>query len=152
MNHRVRWPGILLRIAGPGLLMAAGGAGLQAAEPMVVVPIEEARFEPVDPGQPEGPQIAVLWGDPAEGPSAILLKIGKGEGPLHYHSSDYHLALLQGEMKHWAEGAHAEEAAVLRPGSYWFQPGGQAHAGSCLTEECVMFVNWSDRRDGVLAE
>lgn len=138
-------------IAVPCVLAGCGSVS-RPAQPMVVVPIEEARFEPVDPRQPAGPQIAVLWGDPAKGPSAILLKIGKGEGPMHYHSSDYHLSLLRGEMKHWAAGEREPDAEVLKPGSYWFQPGGQAHADSCLTDECLMFVQWADRRDGFLAD
>ena len=41
---------------------------------MIVTPFQDAKFVPVDPTQSDGPQIAVLWGDPAKGPSAMLLK------------------------------------------------------------------------------
>jgi hypothetical protein len=34
----------------------------------------------------------------------MLLKLKKYGGSLHFHSSDYHLVLLQGTMRHWAEG------------------------------------------------
>ena len=56
--------------------------------------IQDAKFAPVDPTQPDGPQMAVLWGDPAKGPSAMLLKFKKGSNPLHIHNSDYHLVLV----------------------------------------------------------
>ena len=94
---------------------------------MVVVPFEDAKFVPVDPARPKGPELAVLWGDPATGPSAILLRFAKGDGRLHFHTSDYHLVVLQGTMKHWAEGQQAADAKSLRSGSYWFQPGNQVH-------------------------
>jgi quercetin dioxygenase-like cupin family protein len=136
--------------------MACGAAGLAAgvyagaAGPMVVVPASEARFAPVDPARPDAAQMAVLWGDPQTGPSAVLLKFKKSNGPLHVHSSDYHLVVLQGTMKHWAEGQEAA-ARALEPGSFWFQPGNQAHGDACLSDECLMYVQWAGKRDGRLA-
>ena len=82
----------------------------------------------------------------------MLLKLQKAPGRLHFHTADYHLVLLQGTMKHWAEGTQEADAKLLSPGSYWFQPGNQAHGDSCLTDECLMFVHWSGRRDAHLAE
>jgi quercetin dioxygenase-like cupin family protein len=119
---------------------------------MVVTPFQDAKFVPVDPAQPDVAQIAVLWGDPAKGPSAMLLKMKKGGGQLHLHTSDYHLVLLQGTMKHWAGGGQETDAKPLEPGSYWFQPGNQAHGDSCLTDECLMFIKWEGKRDGRLVE
>ncbi len=130
----------------------AAGTFADAGKQMVVTASEDVRFVPLDPARPDGPQIAVLWGDPAKGPSDMLLKLKKAGGRLHYHTSDYHLMLLQGTVKHWAAGEKEAEVKPLDPGSYWFQPGGQAHGDSCLTEECVMFVHWADKRDAVLAE
>jgi quercetin dioxygenase-like cupin family protein len=118
----------------------------------VVTPFQDARFVPVDPTQPDGPQMAVLWGDPAKGPSAMLLKFKKGSNPLHLHTSDYHLVIVQGTMKRWVEGEQEASAKPLGPGSYGFQPGNQAHAGSCLTDECIMFVKWEGKRDSRLAD
>lgn len=34
---------------------------------MIVTPIEDARFVPVDPQRQQGAQMAVLWGDPNTG-------------------------------------------------------------------------------------
>jgi quercetin dioxygenase-like cupin family protein len=139
-----------------GLVCGLGGfiatALAQTTKQMIVTPFQDARFVPLDAAQPEGSQLAVLWGDPAKGPSAMLVKFKKGVGRPHYHSSDYHLTLLQGTMKHWAEGEREEDAKPLGPGSYWFQPGSQVHTDACLTDECLMFVYWPDKRDTKLAE
>lgn len=118
---------------------------------MVVVPFEDAVFVPVVPTAPDGPQMAVLWGDPAAGPSAMLMKQKKGATPFHTHTADYHLVLLTGLMKHWARGQTEAEAQTLGPGSYWFEPGGHVHADACLTDECLMHIVWSGARDGALA-
>jgi quercetin dioxygenase-like cupin family protein len=117
---------------------------------MAVVPREQAKFVPADPARPDGAQIAVLWGDPATGPSAMLMKFGKTDGALHTHTSDYHLMLLEGQMKHWVADSDRAKSPVLGPGSYWFQPGGDPHGDSCLSDECVMFIQWSGKRDGKL--
>jgi len=82
----------------------------------------------------------------------MLLKFKKGSNPLHIHNSDYHLVVVQGTMKRWEEGEQEAAAKPLGPGSYWFQPGNQAHAGSCLTDERIMFVKWEGRRNPRLAE
>jgi hypothetical protein len=122
------------------------------AKRMVVTPFQDAKFVPLDSAQPDVAQIAVLWGDPTKGPSAMLLKLKKYGGSLHYHTSDYHLVLLQGTMKHWAVGTQEADAKPLGPGSYWYQPGNQAHGDSCLSDECLMFLKWEGKRDSRLAE
>ena len=141
-----------------GVLAAACLAGGFANSPvtvaedrMVAVRREDAKFVPIDPSQPDGPQVAVLWGDPAKGPSAMFMRMRKTAGRLHYHTSTYDLVLLEGQMKHW--GAREQEAEVepLGPGSYWHQPGLQAHGDSCLTDDCLMFIKWEGKRDGMLA-
>lgn len=126
------------------------GTRAQARRPMVVVPIEDARFTPSDPARPEGARIAVLRGDPATGPSDVLLELKKGGGAPHLHSADYHLVLLKGTAKHWADGSTEAATKPLGPGSYWFQPGNQAHSDTCLTDTCLMFITWDGKRDGRL--
>jgi quercetin dioxygenase-like cupin family protein len=135
-----------------GLAAFTAGFTVQAAERMVVTPIEEARFVPIDPARPDGAQVSVLWGDPAQGPSAMYLRFKKGGGVLHRHTADYHLVVLQGTMKHWSGDQQEAQARPLGPGSFWFQPGQQAHADSCLTDECLMFVKWEGKRDGVAVD
>jgi hypothetical protein len=138
---------IALTALAPGASSSAG----DDAKRMIVVPHDGAKWVPSDPARPEGTQVAVLRGDPATGPSAMLMKMKKTDGALHVHTSDYDLVLLEGSMKHWATDAERTSGPVLGPGSYWFQPGGEAHGDSCLSDSCTMFITWSGRRDGRLA-
>lgn len=133
-------------------LLPGTGTASRADEPkrMVVVPHDGARWVPSDPARPEATQVAVLRGDPAAGPSTMLMKMKKTDGALHEHTSGYDLVLLEGSMKHWATEAERTDGPVLGPGSYWFQPGGEAHGDSCLTDTCTMFISWAGRRDGRL--
>lgn len=128
------------------------GASTSAQKQMVVTPYPAARFAPLDPARPDGAQVAVLWGEPDRGESAMYLRIKKGEGRMHTHTADYHLVVIAGAMKHWAAGEAEADAKPLGPGSYWFQPGNQPHTDSCLSEECLMFIKWEGRRDARLAE
>lgn len=130
--------------------VAGGLAANEAA--MIVTPFGQARFQPVDPKRPEGAQIAVLRGDPATGPSAMLMRLVQGASALHVHSSDYDLVVIEGEMRHSGATQSQHESAVLGPGSYWFQPGNEPHSDACLSDECLMYVQWSGKRDGRLAE
>jgi quercetin dioxygenase-like cupin family protein len=119
---------------------------------MIVTPIESVVFKPMDPARPAAAQVAVLRGAPDSGPSAMLMKFAKGAGRMHIHSSDYDLVVLQGEMKHWQSGQSEADARRLGPGSYWFQPGGQPHADNCLSDECLMYVQWNGKSDSRVAE
>ncbi len=143
------------RVLALGAVCVATGfaAGILAApvKKMAVVPIEQAQFMPVNPSRPDGPQLAVLWGDAATGPSSMLLRFARTDGTPHVHSSDYHLVVLEGTMKHWGEGQSQAEVKPLAPGSYWFQPGEEVHADACLSDECLMFVQWAGKRDARLA-
>ncbi len=119
---------------------------------MVVVPFDDAEFAPVVASLPDGPRMAVLWGDPDTGPSAVLLEMKRGTVPMHTHSSNYHLVVIEGTMKHWGPGETETETKPLGPGGYWFQPGGQPHADACLSDRCIMQTVWSSRRDATLAD
>src|SRR5262245_48425688 len=88
--HKLLVVGILCVVAFPG-----ANAHEQDTKKMIVTPFQNARFAPVDPAKPDGAKMAVLWGDPAKGPSAILLKFKKGSHPFHIHTSDYHLVVVQ---------------------------------------------------------
>ena len=144
--------GKCLLAAGITLLAGCGAPGArESGENMIVVPIESARFVPVDPAVPNGTQVAILSGDPESGPSTMLMRLRKGGGTPHLHSSDYRLVVLQGTMKHLGKGQDAASGTLLNPGSFWFQPGGKTHADPCLTDECLLFIVWAGKRDGRLA-
>lgn len=130
-----------------GRLGGGGGGQTGDASRMVVVPVEEAAFVPVRADLADSPEIAVLWGDPATGSSAMLMRLRRGSIPMHAHSSDYHLIVLEGTMKHWDTGDTEATASALGPGSYWFQPADLPHAEACLTELCLLHVIWEGARD-----
>lgn len=115
------------------------------------IPFEDIPFAPLNLAKPSAMQAHVLWGDPATGPSAMYLKFGRTSLPLHLHSADYHLLVVQGTMKHWLRGEAEADARPLGPGSYWFQAGGQVHADACLSDSCLVFLVWSGPRDGRMA-
>lgn len=142
-------------LRGIALLLAAGACTTTPAvapSPMIVASYQDAKFEPVSASRPDGAQIAVLSGDPAAGPSSMLMKMPRSTGALHIHTHDYHLVIVEGSMKHWAEGESEAAARTLGPGGYWFQPGGAVHADSCLSDTCVMYIQWSGPRDARLPE
>ena len=145
----------LLRITAFNLVAVCSACSLltpaQPSRDPVTISFQEARFVPDNPRWPDGPRIAILWGDPAIGPSAMFLEIKKGSLPLHVHTADYHLVVLEGEVKHWGENESEAGAKVLGRGSYWFQPGGKVHGDACLTDRCVVHIVWTGPRDGKLA-
>ena len=126
----------------PAPVNAASGAA------MTVVPAADAlarTFRPLNPGSPDGPQIAVLDGDPERGPSFALFRYGpdyEGSGRLHTHTHAYRSWLVEGQMKHWDASGNQADAEPLGPGSYWRQPGGQPHADNCLSERCTAYVSF----------
>jgi quercetin dioxygenase-like cupin family protein len=135
-----------------GLWMACLAAQAPDPKAAVVMSYEDARFKPLNPSIPNSAEIAALRGDPDKGPSTMLMKMRRGVGRLHEHTADYELIVIEGTMKHWRAGENEATVKPLGVGSYWFQPGGQPHADSCLTDTCVMFITWSGPRDSRLFE
>lgn len=152
MNISFRLAVCAVSLTGMALVAADAADEAKPAGQMIVTAIEDAKFVPVDPQRPQGAQIAVLWGDPSAGPSATLLRFNKGANVMHVHSADYHCVVLEGTMQHWKQGQSQDAAKLLRPGSFWFQPGNTAHMEACLTDRCLMYVQWAAKRDGRLAE
>lgn len=135
------------------LLLVSGDAIAQSSEDMAVTPYASAKFVASNPAAPNGTQVAVLRGDPAAGPSTMLMKMpsNRGRNVMHVHSSDYQLVVISGRMKHWSKAQSEEKAEAMGPGGYWFQPGGRAHTDVCLSDECLMYIVWSGKRDGRVA-
>ena len=127
--------------------VCAAMAQTPAHERSTVLAAEDMKLVPLDLRHPDGPALAVLYGDPSTGPSAMLLRLPKGELPLHVHSSGYHLMVLRGTLKHWDAGDSAAAARPMGPGSYWFQPGGMAHGDACLSDDCLVYLTWLGKRD-----
>ena len=101
-----------------------------------------AKWSPVDPKNPKGMQMSVISGDPMTGPVAFLLKLPKGGGTPHWHSSDYYAVTLEGNTKHWEAGKD-KDAKSNPPQTAWFQPGGSdktTHGDECLSDSCTAFI------------
>ncbi len=122
----------------------------EAEEPVVEEPFDPGDYKVVTPDQlgyklldPEndkGPEIAVVHGNPMEGASAFFLKVpAKGKAGVHTHTASYRALVVSGSPKHWLPGER--RVKPLSSGSFWLQPGDQAHGDSCDgPEPCVFFI------------
>lgn len=95
---------------------------------------DDLEFVPLAEGSPV--QMAVLWGDPATGPSGFVVRFPPGfEAPMHSHTSGYRAVVLEGPTLHWIDGETKADVEALTRGGYWFQPAGQGHADANPSEE-----------------
>ncbi len=121
-------------------------SALQGGMTMMLIPRSEAigrEFEPLYPDRPNGPNLLPLQGDPSTGPSLALFRYSRdytNSGGLHYHTHNYHLWMIEGELKHWDEHGSEETAPILGPGSYVYQPADLLHAANCMSERCTAYV------------
>ena len=59
--------------------------------------LDELNWRLVNPGNPNGPQIAPLWGDPGKGAYSALFRVSPGyEPPWHIHSNDERIVVIKG--------------------------------------------------------
>jgi hypothetical protein len=94
------------------------------------------------PGHANGPQRAILWGDPASGPAGTLLRFPPGfQAGMHSHNADYHAVVISGSPRHFAQGENPKDAKKLGPGSYWMQKGKEIHDDICDPgAECLLMI------------
>lgn len=130
--------------ASPPIPAAIGPEERASGQTMIIAPAETlGGFRPLVPDHPDGPNIMVIEGDPATGPSVAMFRYRnnyEGSRKLHVHTHTYRSLLIEGVMKHWSSEGSEDTASLLRPGSYWRQPGGSLHADHCVTERCVALV------------
>ncbi len=96
-------------------------------------------------------KMVVLWGDPASGEYAVLLKLPPGftPGP-HSHTADYHGVNLQGT---WTHIFGNDDVRSLPPASYVMQPGGEDHNDACAgPEDCILFIHQHAPQDYIPAK
>jgi len=105
---------------------------------MTHVAAADIAWMPMDPEHPEGPQMALIAGG-MEGPMTALLRFEPGhDSGLHTHTSHYTGVVLTGTSQH---GPSADNYTNLSAGSFWTQPGGEAHQDACTGEEtCTLFI------------
>lgn len=119
--------------AGVSAFVATTHAG--ESEQMLMVDPQTLKFASI-PGAPACVTAAPVRGDPAKGPSVLLVKLASGcRVPWHWHTANEELMFVSGagtlEMKD-------AKPIRLRAGSYALLPGRQIHQATCSTN-CVFF-------------
>ena len=139
---RMSWKTSVLVVTALAVGITSGVTYANGKAEYVLIPAGGAKFAPLDPKIPFGAQIALLSGDPKTGPAAFELKFPRGQpAPIHWHSSDYYLLVVEGNIKHWLPGKEAE-AKSNPPGTFWYQPGGPTgvHGDECTSDSCTLFL------------
>jgi quercetin dioxygenase-like cupin family protein len=91
-----------------------------------ITPFEDLEFGPLGEGSPV--QAALLWGDPATGPAAVMVRFPEGFAePFHSHSSTYRAVMIKGAIQSRSPD-NPDPADAYGPGSVMVQPGGEVHA------------------------
>ncbi len=119
------------------LLAQDGGHG-------VVKSLAEVKFEQDD--DVKCLASAVETGDPAKGPSTIILKAPpKCVIPWHYHTAEEQMIVIEGRVPTEMEGMPKQ---VLGPGGFAMMPGKAKHQFSCESKSaCVLFVTFDRAYD-----
>ncbi len=137
------------------VIFAAGSvsfAAKKAKEDSVITSMAGVKFMPMDPKNPEGIQIGSANGDVMNGAGVFYMKLKQGAAPMHSHTNSYHGVNVKGVVKHWVTGDE-KSAPEMAVGSYWFQPGGQAHGDMCVSVDgCIVLLNFMGKFDFVPAK
>ena len=96
---------------------------------------------------PEGCNVAVLHGNPAEKNADIFFKIpAHANIPNHTHTSPERMVLISGELEVMYEG---EEPQILKEGTYAYGPANKPHSAKCGDTPCVLFIAFENPVDAV---
>jgi len=93
----------------------------------IMTAYENLPFGPLAEGSPV--EIAVLWGNPATGPCAVMVRFPEGyQEPWHSHSSNYYAVLVKGQFRTKSKDTDPTGSELFESGSFIVQPGGAVHA------------------------
>ena len=123
------------------LLVAPGPAASQ--EGHTAIAAGDVAFAPGPPTLPEGAEIAVLLGNPAEeGPYVFRIRFPAGYAvPPHTHPTDESITVTSGEFGiAMGEALDRGAASLLPAGSFVNTPMGQAHF-AWVEEETVVQIH-----------
>lgn len=118
------------------ITVAVAGVPLWAgAGQMKVATLASAKFAAL-PVLPACATSAVQNGDPAKGPSVMLLKATGGcTVPWHWHTANENLTMVSGKARLEMKDGSSH---VVTTGDYLYLPAKQAHQFTCLTS-CTLF-------------
>jgi len=138
----MRQHGMVVLVSSFILVAFAGRA--QTANAGVVHSLAGVKFAPDD--DVKCLSSAVESGDPATGPSTIILKAPPHcLIPWHYHTAQEQLIVIQGRVPTEMEGMAKMD---LGPGGFAMMPGKAKHQFSCESKTpCVMFVLFDQKYD-----
>lgn len=127
----------------------AGGA----SESAITIGLGDVQWRPLDPGTPDGAQMAPLWGDPDVGPYGALLRVPAGfESPMHRHSGEERIVMIKGTSMHWTEHESPESAPRMTAGDAMVMPAGVNHVSAAAEgEDCIEFITQDGQFDFIIA-
>ena len=129
----------------PGLAYSQETTRPAVTENAIGISPDEANWIPCPAGSPKGCEIAVLFGDMANGSSHILYRIPAGSAPFpkFWHSSSEHGVMIQGKLT--GKGDNGEDFGFDK-GTYWYIPAGLIHGGvRCSDEESCIWYEFFDK-------
>lgn len=135
------YPSALAITAAVALLAVPAGAPGQDVH--TIVSAQEIKWVPAPPSVPPGPQVAVLYGDPAkEGLFALRIKFPSGYViPPHTHPQPEVATVISGTFRlGMGEKADRSKTRALPAGSFFAFSPGMAHFGF-VDEETVIQLN-----------
>ena len=121
-------------------LLASPVAALAGDMTHGVTSADKMTWGLMDPNQPNGIQIAVLYGDPSKsGPFGLRLKIPANlEIGSHSHSGTEYITVVSGKAKvSWGLKADVMSGDDLGPGSFFWMKSGDHHDLKALEETIV---------------
>ncbi len=108
--------------------------------PSLNLPVDQVLFGPTGIKTDAGELMAgPAYGNLAEGRHGTFIRMPAGfVSPVHTHTEDYLGIVIEGTG---ANGLPGSADVALRPGSYWFQRGEEAHVTKCLSAQgCLFFI------------
>jgi len=105
-------------------------------------PAADVKWAPLNPEKPDGPQLAVLNGNPAEGAFSALVKVPAGfSSGLHTHPVNFTGVAVAGSL---GSGRTVEDAKTLAVGDLWTDTAGEAHVTVCSEDAECIFVGYME--------
>lgn len=132
---REKWIGSLaaLAIAACAASTAVKAEGPRETRRPEIKYADELEYKSVGPG---GASMAAVWGEPEKGPHGAFVRFEPGfKAPLHHHSSDLRIVVIQGAYIIGGPGGEKR----LGPGSYVLEPAGLAHTTTADPKEGCLF-------------
>jgi quercetin dioxygenase-like cupin family protein len=134
------------------LLFSCGIFAQETSENSISFTKSDSNLEwgPCPDFMPEGCNVAVLHGNPAEKNSDIFFKVpANTDIPEHTHTSAERMVLISGEMEVTYKG---EQPQTLKEGTYAYGPANKPHSAKCGDSPCVLFIAFIEPVDAVPVE